>query len=230
VAEHDERHPTLAADPCQELQHYVAGRGIEAGGRLVQDGHVGSTGQGHGEEHEPPLAARQLTGVALRRPRPEPNVGQQLVGAPGRRVLAHAQMDAEGLGDLESAPQHRVERRRRLERHRDPLPTHRAPCVLVQRPQVELPQPDGSLDCRIRSEAEHGARQRRLPRARLAEDAEALPRRHGQAHATDGTHRRRAGVGDDQVADIEGAPRFLRWQRAPTWRPAREGRVPPRRR
>ena len=229
MAHDDQRRPRLVTRPAQQLEDAVPGGRIEPGGRLVEDHHLGPAGQGHGQQDQAPLAARQLAGVAGGGPRAQAHAVQQLVHPPLGPVTVHAQVDLQRLGQLDADPQDRVEGGRRLERQGDPSPPHGPPPLLVEPGQVDVAQDDATLHLRPGHQAQGGPGEGRLPAPRLAQDAQALPGGHGQRDAVQCPHRGWPVVGDGQVDHVEGrlGHRPVRWRTGRTGA-ARGG--PPRRR
>ena len=202
VAHHDQRPAALPPQAAEDLQHPVAGGGVEAGGGLVEHEQLGIAHQGEGEQHQAALASGELPGVALQGPLAEAHVFEDLACC-GRRPRSRApvEMHLLGLGELQPHPQDGVEGGGRLHGHGDPPPPDPAPPVLVEGGEIEVAEADGALDGGLAGQAQHAPAEGRLARSRLAEDAEALAGGDGQGEVVDGPDGRRPRVGDPQLGD-----------------------------
>ena len=201
MAHHDHRPAALAPQPAEDLQHPVAGGGVEAGGGLVEDEHLGVAHQGDGEQHQAALASGQLPGVALQGPPAEADGVEDLGAAGVGRLAAPPEMDLLGFGQLQADPEDGVEGGGRLHGHGDPPPPDLAPPVLVEGGEVDIAEMDGALDGGLAGQAQHAPAERRLARPRFAEDAEALAGGDRQREIVDGPDGRRPRIGDPQPGD-----------------------------
>ena len=135
-------------------------------------------GEGHGDHRPLAHAARQLVRVGRPALLGDAHQVEQLAGPVARRVLALAQPDLDGLGDLVAHPADRVERvHRALEHDADLAPAiavHRRLALLDEVDAVEVDRARADAPVR-RQEAHERQGGRRLAAARLAGDAQRPP-------------------------------------------------------
>jgi hypothetical protein len=129
VGDEDEPQPILVDETFEERQHLRLRGDVERRGRLVGDDQLGSSGDGHGNDHALTLAARELVRVAVapelcfRQTDAVEGFGGNAFGLGAR----HGAVDAHGFADLVADGHERIERRHRLlENHADIAAAHLA--------------------------------------------------------------------------------------------------------
>ncbi len=209
----DDQHaePELLAELEQQRQDLAADRGVERGHRLVGDQQLGSHRERAGDQHALPLPAGQLVGVAqeerLRRAQPggRQGGGDQLGLGAALRVGVDQPVDPQSLGDRLVDGVARVEGTGGVLQHQlDPAPYSPEPADGVVEGLAVEPDLSGGRPL----EAEQGASERGLPRARLADQRQDLSGRQldvgpvegaGHLAATGGELHRQAVAGQQRV-------------------------------
>ncbi len=103
VAHHDQRPAALPPQAAEDLEHPVAGGGVEAGRGLVEHEHLGVADQGEGQQHQAALASGQLPGIALQGPFAEAH-GLEDLACCGRRPPRGSGRDAPAGARRAAAP------------------------------------------------------------------------------------------------------------------------------
>ena len=189
----------------QQGQDLAPDRGVERRDRLVGHDQLGRHRQRARDQHPLPLAAGQLVRVAQEQPLggPQPGRGQrrrdELRLAPALAVGALEPVQPDALGDrlVDRVPG--VERAGRVLEHELDAPTERPqpPRGALEGLPVEQHLAGGGL-----LEAQQGAGERGLARARLAHQRDDLPRRDAEV---DAVHRPRDRAAAALEADAEAA-------------------------
>src|SRR5579883_1769484 len=208
MRDEDEGHVALTLFARQEVEDLRLDGDVERRRRLVGDEQLGLARKRNRDRHPLPHAARHLVRELARAPLGLGNadLGQELDGAREGRSLREAQMLAQGLGDLAADGEHRVERGHRVLKNDGELPPAQPPKRLA-RDRVEIPplEAHASRDPRcMGQQAQHGARQHRLARARFADDAQGAPGGEAEAHPRNRAERPAFGRQlDREILDLE---------------------------
>jgi len=209
VRDEHERHAARALQFAQEVEDLRLDRDVERGRRLVGDQESRIAGDRHRDHHALVHAAGHLVREVLqaRARRRNADLLQQLDRAMARRAAVHAEVQAQGLGQLEADGEAGIETRRRLlEDHRDLLADDRAPLALAGAEQVAPGEGEPLRAHAARRGDEPHQREHRhaLAGARLADDAQHLAFVEREAHALDRTHHPRVRRElDVQVLDLD---------------------------
>jgi hypothetical protein len=180
---------------------------VKRRGGLVGQQHLGTAGQGHGDQHSLAHAAGELVRVLT-----EPHLriaDARLLEQPDRLVPcglpAGPAVDFKGLDDLGADPHHRVEVGHRvLGDHADHVAADGSHGLVARGGDVEIADHDGAAgDAAVLGEQPvHGRGKGGLARAGLADDRDGLPGRHVEADMADRFHRALGGrEGDGQIPD-----------------------------
>ena len=163
----------------------------------------GSHGQCLGDHRPLALATRQLVRVGVDAPFRVRDLDEveQFDHPLACQLRGHRLVAAQHLGDLEADRVHGVERRHRLlEDHRHDAAAHRAQRARVEADDLQVAEADRPVhEGVLGQQAHHRQGDRRLPRARLADDRHRLPRDEVEAGAAD----RRVPVAVDPEVDLE---------------------------
>ena len=123
------RHPDhgqsrIALQLLDQIDDFRLNGHVEGGGRLVGDEYARLAGEGHGDAHALPHAARELVRIlahALRRIG-NSHLGQKLRGALLRVSGRQGEMQTQHFGDLAADGEHRIQRRQGILKHEGDFP------------------------------------------------------------------------------------------------------------
>ena len=192
VVEHrDDRRAVAGVQVGEEVHDLDLVAQVEVDGGLVEDEDRRLLGHGHREQHQLPLAERELAGVAAEQV-PDTDAIDR---AGDRRSIGRAEA-ADRMLVRQAAEGHdlldgRRERQGRQLWHDREAPGDRPPVERGKRCTRELDRPGGWVD-----EAGDRAKERRLAGAVRADEGDPLPRRDVQVDVAD---RGAAAVGDRQA-------------------------------
>src|SRR5439155_882206 len=184
----DEEHGEAEAPAqiLQQVQDLRLDRDVEGRDGLVGHHEAGADGEGPRDADALALAAAELVRIAARGLGRQAHQLEQLSHPlPALRACTEA-MDREPFADDALDAHARIERAVGVLEDDLHLAAERAQLArpeCQERAPVERHLPRGGLD-----EAQHETPERRLPRARLADQAEGLARLDGQRHAVHGQH------------------------------------------
>jgi hypothetical protein len=194
VGDEEHRHPALAAQVVEQVEHLRLHGDVERGRRLVGDEQPRLAGDRHGDAYALAHAAGKTVRVvveALERAR-DADLGEQLARPPARGAALEAEVALQDLDDLRPDRERRVERGHRvLEDHPDLAPAHVLELPLGELGQLTPVEADGAGDdpgWRRGEEAHDRERGDGLPAARLADEAQRASALDGEADAVDGMH------------------------------------------
>ena len=174
------RHAESVLEFLDQLQDLRLDGHIERSGRLIRDQQLGAAGQRHGDHHTLAHAAGEPMRVLVET-RPGSRDPHGVENPQGFRLglrLPDRAVKTQGLGDLETNRQHRVQAGHRLlEDHRDLAAAHCPHGAFRQRHQVAALQQDPALDAPVHlgHQAHDGQRRHALARPRLPDDRHRLP-------------------------------------------------------
>src|SRR4051812_11325242 len=175
----------VALQRLEQVHDLRADRHVERGHRLVEHDHLRVERERASEADPLPLAAGELVREAIRVFRAEADRAQQLVDPLAAAVTVdavHAQRLRDDLADRHT----RIQRRVRVLEHDLKLApdlAHLPPLEVRDVAAVEQDPAGRRLD-----QLDDCAAERRLPAARLADEAERLPRPDAQVNAVDRVH------------------------------------------
>ena len=176
----DQRDIQLAGQILHQLEDLRLDGDIERGGRLVGDDELGIAGEADRDHHPLAHAAGELMRILFEAPRRigDADKAEQFDGAGAGLALAHAEMDAQRLGDLQSDRQDRIERGHRLlEDHRDVAAANLAHLFVGQVEEIAALEGDAALrdaPGQLRQEAHDRERRDRFARSGFADDGDHL--------------------------------------------------------
>jgi len=191
VGDDHDSHAEFGLQPLEEIEDLCLDRDVERGRGLVGQEHFRVAGEGDGDHHPLPHAARELVRVGV-----EPlgrcwnsDLGEELDGPSARRPPTEPLVPPERLGDLVADREDRVQGGRRLlEDHRDRGPADALQFPLGQAEEIaplEQHSAAGDPPRRLRHEAEDRKCGHALAAARLADDAQHFSRVEVEGHAVD---------------------------------------------
>ena len=179
VADEDERQPQFRAKLGEEVEDLGADGNVEAGNRFVGDEHLRAERQRAGDADTLALSAGELARQTRGEARAEADALHQAIAFAGDLLGRDDAMGAERLLDRAADRHPRIERRVRILKHH-----------LQPRPNIAgMVDPGQVLAAKKHpaavgpQQADHHARERRLPAAELADDAKRLPRDDREADA-----------------------------------------------
>ena len=147
VRNEEQRHAELLLKVGKQFEDLCLHRHVERSGRFVSDEQVGLSGQRHGDHDALPHAPREFMRVIV-----EALVGlrdadqlHQFEGPPARHFLRDLLVRADGLRNLRSDPEERVQARHRLlEDHGHARTVQAASLPGGQRPEILPPEADAA--------------------------------------------------------------------------------------
>ena len=188
----------------EQRQHLALHRDVEGGRRLVEDEHLGPQDDGARDRDALALAARELVRIAVQdvvraRAGAEPDLVEHLHDQRvARDAIELGPVQRQAFAD-DAADRHaRAERAERILEHDLDAPPHRAQGVAPGVVDARAVEHDRALGDRLQREQREA--ERRLARARLADDAERLaaPQLQGRT-----PHRVEAAMAKPPRADVE---------------------------
>ena len=205
VGDQDDGHAEVASQRVDEVEDLRLDGDVEGGRGLVGDEQLGLAGQGDGDHHPLPHAARELVRVVV-----DPGCGardprelEDLDGAGASRPPGHRAVQQHRLGDLVADGHGRVQGGQRvLEDHADALAADLLHRLVVEGHEVapveaDRSARDGAAGRKQTHDREGG---HRLAAARLPDQSEGLAGVQREVDALDGVHR------PATQADVGGEP------------------------
>ena len=215
VGDEDRGRVHLAAERRDQLQDLRLDGGVEGGRRLVGDQQRRAAGDGERDHHALAHAARELVGVGVEPAAPAPGCRPASSSSMARVAggpAAHAEVDAEQLGQVLAGGHQRVQRRGRVLRDEPDLPAADAsPSAVADRPSRSSPWKTIWPLVICAGAGQHpqdGHRRRGLARSALADERERLALAQREGHVADGADL--AASGEErgvEVADLQDRPR-----------------------
>jgi hypothetical protein len=192
VGDQDQSQAEVTGQPGEQLQDLGLHHDVERGGRLVRQQDLRLTGERHRDRGALPHATGELVRVPVTGGGRDAHHLQQLAGPLAGGGALRDAVEGHRLGDLPADLLHRVQGvHRALEHHGHVLPPVRLHGVLAARQDVLPVDEDLPGGGRVRRQQSHEREDGGgLPAARLADQAEPLPRVEREAHPLHRVHLR----------------------------------------
>ena len=187
VGDQEHREVPLAPQPIEQLEDLHRDRCVERGRRLVGQQHLRPPRQRDRDAGALAQSARKSVRVLLERPHGvrQRHLGQEVQGPAAGGRARHRFVEADGLDDLRSDRQDRIEGGRRLlEHHGDLAAPNGAPVAIRQGRDLAPGETHPSAHARaVGREPEDGPHELGLSAAALAHHRQRPPRRERERHA-----------------------------------------------
>ncbi len=192
VRNQDHGNTQATGEVFHQLQNLGLNGDVQGCGRLIRQDQRRVAGQGHGDHESLPHTAAEVVGIPgeLVRSVGNANQGQQLHGPLAGRLGRQVKMNFQGLCELATDGQDRIEGRHGLlEDHGNVPPAYTPHSLFIQRQQVALPKADLTANNApgwSGNQPHNAEGTDRLPTPRLANQRHGFAGAHVIAHPIDG--------------------------------------------